>query len=195
MKQLKLIVFILVGITLLNFWQSCKKGPEDPFFSIHSRLARVSGDWNITEYKVNSADSLHRVVDSIAFIGPCGSQIDKTILSFAIIWSFDKDGNFQQTQTQDSTISFDIINNTPICPDSTSTSSETIVTVANWNFTSGVGDLKNKEQLYILDPETKEVHLYDIIELRNNEMKLENETVDPVTNEATLRQFLLQRIK
>ena len=195
MRHLKLIVFILIGITTLNFWQSCKKGPEDPFFSLHSRLARVDGDWNITEYKVNTVDSLNQVIDSISFIGPCGAQVDKTILAFQYEWSFDKNGNFQQTLKRDSLISFDIINETPICQDSSIGTSNTIVTVQNWNFTSGVGDLKNKEQLYLIDPETKEVRLFDIIEFRNNEMKLENETVDPVTNEATLRQYLLTRIK
>src|SRR4030095_17040939 len=96
MKSLRLIVFILMGITVLNFWQSCKKGPEDPFFSIHSRLARVAGDWNITKYKVNGADSLRSVIDSVAFTGFCGDEIDKTVLTYKYIWSFDKDGNFSE---------------------------------------------------------------------------------------------------
>ncbi len=71
MNKLKLIVLILSAITLLNFWQSCKKGPEDPFFSLHSRLARVTGDWNITDYRVNGKDSLRVVppADSLTFIG------------------------------------------------------------------------------------------------------------------------------
>ena len=196
MKHLKIILFILIGFTVFNLWQSCKKGPEDPFFSIHSRLARVAGDWNITEYKVNGADSLRQVIDSIAFPGFCGPEVDKTILVYKYIWSFDKNGGFKETRTRDSTVSIDIQNNVPItCEDSIYTDSTVKVTVLNWNFTSGVGDLKNKEQLYTIDPETQKITLYNIVELRNNEMKLERDIIDPVSNVDTLRQYLLERIK
>jgi len=195
MKRLRIIVFILIGFTVFNLWQSCKKGPEDPFFSIHSRLARVAGDWNITEYKVNGADSLRRVIDSVAFTGFCGDEIDKTVITYKYIWSFDKNGNFSEKLTRDSSIILDILNNTAICHDSTIVDSTVKVTVLNWNFTDGVGDLKNKEQLYTIDPETQEVTLYNIIELRNNEMKLERDVIDPVSNVDTLRQYLLERIK
>ena len=197
MKHLKLIVFILIGVTILNFWQSCKKGPEDPFFSIHSRLARVTGDWNVTKYTVNDKDSL-RVVppgDSVTFIGACGEETDKTVINYKMVWSFDKNGNYQAKVTADTSVIFDILNNTPICTDSTRKDSITLITVKQWNFTSGVGDLKNKEQLYIVDPETKDVFLYDIIELRNNEMKLQRDTIDPTTNQATQKAYTLSRIK
>ena len=196
MKQLKFVVFILIGITILNFWQSCKKGPEDPFFSLHSRLARVTGEWNVTEYQVNDDDSLRRVVDSIGpYWGFCGSQIDKVVLNYKYIWTFDKDGGYQQKLTIDSSYIFDIANNTPICKDSLYKDSSLSVIVKEWNFTGNVGDLKNKEQLLILDPETKKSLLFDIIELRNNEMKLQRDTIDPVTNEALQKSYVLTRIK
>lgn len=196
MKQLKFVVFILLGITLLNFWQSCKKGPEDPFFSLHSRLARVTGEWNITEYKVNNDDSLRRVVDSIGpYIGFCGSQTDKVVLNYKYIWTFEKDGGYQQKLTIDSSYIFDIANNTPICKDSLYKDSSLTVIVKEWNFTGNVGDLKNKEQILVLDPETKKSLLFDIIELRNNEMKLQRDTIDPVTNEALQKSYVLTRIK
>ncbi|MGB3074027.1 MAG: hypothetical protein WBB36_01830, partial [Chitinophagales bacterium] len=73
--------------------------------------------------------------------------------------------------------------------------SSTTVTILTWNFTSNVGDLKNKEQLYILDPYTKKSLLFDIIELRNNEMKLERDTIDPFTSIAYQRSYTLSRIK
>jgi len=197
MRPLKLIVCILLTITFLNFWQSCKKGPEDPFFSIHSRLARVTGDWNITEYRVNGKDSL-RVVppgDSLTFIGPCGEETDKKVINYKFVWSFDKTGFFQEKLNVDTTLIFDILNNTPICEDSTQIDSSTIITIKEWNFASGVGSLKNKEQLYILDNETKQVLLYDIIELRNNEMKLLRDTIDPVSNQSSQKTYTLSRIK
>ncbi|MBK9729945.1 MAG: hypothetical protein IPO83_01440 [Chitinophagaceae bacterium] len=196
MKQLKFILFILLGITILNLWQSCAKGPEDPFISFHSRLSRVSGNWNITEYKINNKDSLRRVGDSIGpYIGFCGSEIDKVILNYKYIWTFEKNGVFQEKLTIDSSYIYDIANNTPICKDSLYRDSSTTVTILTWNFTSNVGDLKNKEQLYILDPYTKKSLLFDIIELRNNEMKLERDTIDPFTSIAYQRSYTLSRIK
>ena len=196
MKQLKFVVFILIGITILNFWQSCKKGPEDPFFSLHSRLARVTGEWNITTYKVNNDDSLRRVVDSIGpYIGFCGSETDKVVLNYNYIWTFEKDGNFQERLLIDTSYIYDIANNTPICKDSLYQDSSLTVTVQEWNFTGKVGDLKNKEQILILDPETKKALLFDIIELRNNEMKLQRDTIDPQTNQALQKEYVLTRIK
>lgn len=195
MKHLKLIVFILVGFTVFNLWQSCKKGPEDPFFSIHSRLSRVTGNWNITKYTVNGIDSLRKVLDSTAFAGPCGDEIDKTIEQDKFVWSFDKLGHFQSKATIDTTFIIDIINNTPICLDAFVSDSGSVVTVRDWNFTSGVGDLKNKEQLYLVDPNTLEVTLFDIVELRNNEIKLKRTTIDPLTTVATLYEYTLERIK
>ncbi|MBA3675712.1 MAG: hypothetical protein H0W75_12295 [Chitinophagaceae bacterium] len=197
MNKLKLIVLILSAITLLNFWQSCKKGPEDPFFSLHSRLARVTGDWNITDYRVNGKDSLRVVppADSLTFIGACGTETDKKVINYNFIWSFDKTGFFQEKLNVDTSIIFDIANNTPICKDSTHVDSSIIITIKEWNFTNGVGTLKNKEQLYLLDNETKEVLLYDIIELRNNEMKLLRDTIDPISNQAKQKTYTLTRIK
>ncbi len=197
MNKLKLIVFILSAITLLNFWQSCKKGPEDPFFSLHSRLARVTGDWNITDYRVNGKDSLRVVppADSLTFIGACGTETDKKVINYNFIWSFDKTGFFQEKLNVDTSIIFDIANNTPICKDSTHVDSSIVITIKEWNFTNGVGTLKNKEQLYLLDNETKEVLLYDIIELRNNEMKLLRDTIDPISNQSKQKTYTLTRIK
>ncbi|MBX7108151.1 MAG: hypothetical protein K1X61_05825 [Chitinophagales bacterium] len=196
MKILKFVIVILIGVTILNLWQSCAKGPEDPFISFHSRKARVTGDWNITSYTVNNKDSLRRVADSIGpYIGFCGSEIDKLILNYKYVWSFDKDGGFKSKLTIDSSYIYDIANNTPICKDSLYKDSSTVITVAEWNFTGNIGDLKNKEQLLILDPYTKKSLLFDIIELRNNEMKLERDTIDPLTSIAYERSYILSRIK
>lgn len=196
MKQLKFIVFILIGITVLNLWQSCRKGPEDPFISFHSRLARVTGDWNITEFKINNKDSLRRVADSIGpYFGFCGLETDKVILNYKYVWTFEKNGGFKEKLTIDSSYIFDIANNTPICKDSTYQDSSTTVTVASWNFTGNVGDFKNKEQLLVYDPYTKRSTLFDIIELRNNEMKLRSDTIDPFTSIAYEKSYVLSRIK
>ena len=41
---------ILVLLLSSIFLQACRKGKEDPLFSIHSRTARVAGDWKIMKF-------------------------------------------------------------------------------------------------------------------------------------------------
>ena len=41
--------FILVILSVITF-SGCRKGDEDPFFSIYSREKRLCGDWNASTY-------------------------------------------------------------------------------------------------------------------------------------------------
>lgn len=182
---------MFAGLSMVMLWNSCKKGPEDPFFSIHSRLGRVCGSWQVTFFEVDFYDSLRRVVDSAGSIGGCGDQIEKNIDFYDYEWTFDKHGNWSEKLTVKSEHTIDILNNTQPCPDVFEVDSFITVTLKNWNFSSNVGDFKNKEQLYLYDNETKLSTVYTIIECREKEMKLETETVDPETNTVSLRQYTL----
>jgi hypothetical protein len=51
MKTQKLLAFLAAGLLSLN---SCKKGEEDPFMSLKSRDARITGTW---ELSVSSSES------------------------------------------------------------------------------------------------------------------------------------------
>src|SRR6185295_4558968 len=118
MKTLRFIVFMLAGISLLAIWNSCKKGPEDPFFSLNSRFSRITGDWKVTEYKVNYVDTIRLVVDSIpSGWGSCGPQAYKEIDTYNYTWSFTKDGGFQEKLILFHDTIVDILNNTQACPD------------------------------------------------------------------------------
>ncbi len=44
--------FLIINLLVLN---SCRKGSEDPIFSIYSRKARLAGDWNIVSYNENQS--------------------------------------------------------------------------------------------------------------------------------------------
>ena len=48
MKKTLLLLIIFLGLTLV----SCRKGEDDPAFSLRSRKARVEGKWRILEGKV-----------------------------------------------------------------------------------------------------------------------------------------------
>ncbi len=185
------VLFMLtIGIS-----SSCKKGPEDPFFSIWSRKQRVVGNWNIIAYKVDFIDSLRRVVDSMVINGPCGLQTNKTIHYYSYRWSFDKEGNFTEVRKVRTEDIVDILIENVNCQDARAVDSVIVVTKKKWNFTGGIGDVKNKEQLMLYDDETKETIIYDIIMLRSNEMKLQTVVVDPLTNQATLRDYHMESIK
>lgn len=62
-----------LGITLLVInllvLISCRKGSEDPIFSIYSRKARLAGDWNIVSYNENQ---------SMMYTFPDGSTSNET---------------------------------------------------------------------------------------------------------------------
>ena len=196
MKTLRSILFILTGLSLIAVWSGCKKGPQDPFFSLYSRLQRVCGDWKVSEFKVNYVDSIRRRIDSVydgTGVG-CGPQTYKQIDTYNYTWSFDKHGGFQDKLILFHDTIIDIKNNTLLCKDYFSHDSIITVKVQSWNFTSNVGDFKNKEQMYIYDAETKLATIYTIIELREKEMKLETSTINPDSNTVHLKQYTMTKL-
>ena len=43
-----------LSLSVVFLFASCRKGKEDPFFSFHSRKARVAGNWRISNYDANT---------------------------------------------------------------------------------------------------------------------------------------------
>jgi hypothetical protein len=194
MKTLRYLVLVAAGLLFIISYNSCKKGPEDPFFSIWSRKHRVVGDWKVTSYQVDYVDSLRQVLKAEVTLGACGQEVDSVVWTTVPEMNFDKDGGFSAKTTILKDTTYDIVNNTAACPDVFIRDSAAITTVLNWNFTGKIGDVKNKEQIILFDPETKETTIYDLIELREKEMKLQAETIDPITNVAHVRQYTLSKI-
>ncbi|HWY38272.1 MAG TPA: hypothetical protein VNY73_06915 [Bacteroidia bacterium] len=54
-KQIPVIAIILAGI-MLPALQSCKKYPDGPILSFHSRTERVANTWRVDNYKKNGND-------------------------------------------------------------------------------------------------------------------------------------------
>jgi hypothetical protein len=46
---------LLLSLAALLVFSSCRKGKEDPLFSLHTRKARVAGDWTIVSYDENQS--------------------------------------------------------------------------------------------------------------------------------------------
>lgn len=54
-------VMAIVGVTTVS---SCKKGENDPFLSLRSRKARVTGEWKLTKGTVTETDNSRGTTNS-----------------------------------------------------------------------------------------------------------------------------------
>ncbi|MFZ7170908.1 MAG: hypothetical protein ACO1G2_12105 [Bacteroidota bacterium] len=169
MKKNTLYLFILLLIS-----SACKKGPNDPAISLHSRKARVVGEWTIKSgsstysttssqnkktnhrftFTENSYDYFGTDEDNISYVGK-GSYFFKI--------KFEKNGNVKISET------YDNLNYTAN---------------GTWDFNNGIGDAKSKEQIIInltyssfpigsTNFSGNQTQItYTLTELRNNKMSL-----------------------
>lgn len=131
MKTVKIALAALV-ITALSF-EGCKKGEGDPFLSLKSRKARVAGEWKVT--KGEGKDISGSATTTWTYDGTTQTNTTGAFTStdkFTDEYTFEKDGTFKLTETDN--------NGSPAV----------VTTVTGtWNFTGGVGDMKNKSQLLL----------------------------------------------
>lgn len=116
----------------------CKKGPNDPFISLLSRKARMTGEWKTTAGKGSSTEP--GTTKSWTYDGAIytetetqGSQTTTSTANFTINTTFEKDGTFKRVTVTTTT--------TPFA--STDTDTET----GTWNFTGKIGEDKNKDHV------------------------------------------------
>lgn len=130
---------LLLFVVLIGTLSECKKGEDDPFISLRRRKARVVGDWKLTSgtslstsnsSNSSSTDAYTYTETSYSYNGTDVNNGNTTTSSDAGVYSykikFEKDGKFSATEVQGS--------------DFTTYSGV-------WNFTHGVGEYKNKEQI------------------------------------------------
>ncbi len=176
MKANNCIKLLILGVIFTSALSSCKKGEEDPFFSLRSRKQRVVGDWNFTTFNqdlttVYSASNvtIHRTED-VEFVDAENFNIEVTttttnpsksvtieetgtLTDFHI--NFAKDGNFEMIKSYvvASTYSEKIdTSGTPfnLISRTMKTSKNVIESyVGSWNFLAGVekDNYKNKERI------------------------------------------------
>lgn len=130
------ISILIAAITGALFFDSClKKAEDDPFISLRSRKSRVAGDWKVTSYKYTDSytslgDNYTAVFEmngstyTQTYTDPIGTTTDNGAMSWE--WTFEKDGTYIATSTDDGDISTES---------------------GIWNFTCGTGDFKNKSQI------------------------------------------------
>lgn len=186
MKFLKNIFIIATAFfTLATTFVGCKKGDGDPFISLYSRKARVVGKWKLSSGTEVDKSTSSGSTTTIT-IEYDGTKADLTIVDgsgtttdnygYTEEWEYKKDGTFSATMVEDG--------------------STTTVTGV-WNFTGGVGDLKNKEQIvltYLLITDASGTYTYsgiandetfDIYELKNKEMIFKQQRTFAGTNNTS----------
>jgi len=169
MKRIVVLsLYLMVTFVLFN---GCKRGEDDPFISFRSRKARVTGKWKMTSIKRTYNETDIFGFKTVIFTGngstytrteqnSSGPDFSKTgIFTYEI--TFKKDGSYKAQINWDG----DIGN-----------------IEGKWNFTGGVGDMKDKSQITLYETSYKETDYtststghyfndtYDLKELRNNKM-------------------------
>jgi hypothetical protein len=126
------IKVVIAALTLSAFaLDGCKKGPNDPFMSIHSRKARMTGDWNTTAGSGSYGSSAGTT--TWTYDGTTYSETDASGTStngMTMTMNFEKDGTYKSVTTNTATGYSDVVTET-----------------GTWNFTGKVGDDKNKDHV------------------------------------------------
>ncbi|HEU4718824.1 MAG TPA: hypothetical protein VFU15_13365 [Bacteroidia bacterium] len=125
----------LAGMMLSSLaFVGCKKGPDDPFMSLHTRKGRVVGDWTLkagTETMSNGSSTTTYTWDGTNITVTQGSNSSTNGETVTV--NFEKDGTYKMVTTDTYT--------TPFAYTDTQTSTGT------WNFTGKIGDDKNKDHI------------------------------------------------
>src|SRR6218665_1136261 len=176
MKKL-ITAMVLAGCALLL--TTCKKGKDDPAFSLLTRKARLAGEWKLVSgnvsvtYPNTSTNTIYNeyfVFDGSALtlnVTEAGTPPVIYTGKYGLTLSIKKDGTFTVTETL---------------------SSKVFSASGTWNFTSGVGKAKNKDgvlfKVTTLNSGKSNFHLfnqtelefsYKVTELRNKKIVLDTD--------------------
>lgn len=167
--------FLFLVLFIVSSIISCRKGPEDPLFSLTTRKNRISKEWTAFSYKVNGVE---RIMEKGTFNieqGDCGTQTIQRYDSLSIFLDFRKSGEFFDKRCEVLDEQSTVTNpSSPGCESLVFTRNIDECTTSNgfWNFSGGVGNTSSREQVFIYVQETGIGILWDIVRLANDELKL-----------------------
>lgn len=111
----KLLVLSIGALALVANLSSCKKGENDPFLSLKSRKARLTGEWTVTKIEGTSSDKnssfpLADVTSTTTYDGTTETTTTTTVMgtdtdteTYTLSFVFDKDGTYTQTKVEGTT--------------------------------------------------------------------------------------------
>lgn len=82
-----------VSVMLLLNGVGCKKGEEDPFFSIHTRKARLTGSWVLSNATWQKNDTAMQFIDSVLTVSYNNST---DTLPMQHTFDFNKDNTYKE---------------------------------------------------------------------------------------------------
>lgn len=134
------IKIAVAALVIASFgFEGCKKGENDPFLSLSSRKARVAGEWNVTAGEGSNSQVFNTitVTETSTYDGATETTVTNPGNStstdkYTVSYTFEKDGTFSNVYT-----------------DNDANPDEVTTTTGTWNFTGGVGEMKNKSQLLL----------------------------------------------
>ncbi|MES2588581.1 MAG: hypothetical protein V4622_06325 [Bacteroidota bacterium] len=138
---MKAVKYILILTIITSTFIGCKKGENDPFLSLKSRKARISGEWTMSSAESKSTDESGTMTSTYdgatqtnTFTPISGTNVISTT-KITSDFTIDKNGTFKTVSTTTST----------------SGSTTVITTEGNWVFAgkSKNADLKKKEAILL----------------------------------------------
>ncbi len=178
-RHLSLVLLGMIIVLPLLTTSCFKKGEEDPFFSIYTRKARVTGEWTITNMKSEIIRTFQgevqtRTTTTVEDLN--WSQVVEILGTDSIVEYegnvvegrnkivFDKNGYVRETYE------YGYIVETPIGDDAGVLRTNYRISEeisGTWNFLGNIDDYKNKERLAIVIEESKkttQIYTMEILE-------------------------------
>ena len=135
-KFLKM-AFAFVAIAGFTAITGCKKGENDPFLSLKSRKARISGEWKLTDGIVTQINSDGVNTDTyVTTFTETTATVDGNSISYTQTLTIDKDGTYEVVIVEDG---------------------DTYTISGNWYFSGKSKDIDLKKKEAIIFSETKYV--------------------------------------
>lgn len=188
MKRILISMIILIGVLIM--YSGCKKGEEDPFISVLSRKARICGEWNVTEGRIDYGTPEIIEIDYYSDGGKVTVQASQGSIEGSYSWdySINRDGSYKMYR----------IVRLPYNP------SFTVDEEGYWYFlTKNNGtDRKNKEciafqpvsskvNLVTYEYQTGDPTVYDIVQLSNKKIKLAGNRIYKKTEGITVTETIV----
>ncbi len=189
------IKIAVAALVLASFgFEGCKKGENDPFLSLSSRKARVAGEWTVTSGEGTKSEVFGSVTvtETSTYDGTTETTVvnpgnSTTTDKYTVTYTFEKDGTFSTVYT-----------------DNDANPDEVTTTTGTWNFTGGVGEMKNKSQMLLTilsisnsggtttySGSEAPTLLYDIDQLKGKEMILKSTYTSSNNNETSTGSWTL----
>ena len=162
-KQKNTLALLFIVFGLITF-SSCSKYEEGPGISLRTKKSRVVGEWQVTTFKINGADYLNQTYSDV-FNCSSGSSFTYTNTgNIQTDWTFSNDGSSTIVVNTASHV-IDYVSSDAQCTAVYTDSNDSTSDTSTWEFASDKEDLK-----FTYSDGTSET--WNIIELRENEMKL-----------------------